>query len=133
MFAVGDNPRAAELAGINVTAVKTASYVISGVLAGMAGVLLTARMGASQPSGSNGWELTALAASVIGGAALSGGAGSIVGTTLGVLALGLIGNAITLHGGIGFYWESVLVGVFLLTAVAMQRIDATDKSSRSLA
>lgn len=122
LFAVGDNAAAAELADIDVPAVKAAAYVVSGTLAGLAGVLTTARMGSGQPSGSNGWELTALAASVIGGAALSGGAGSIAGTALGVLLLGLVSNAITLHGGIGFYWESAVVGVILLAAVALRRL-----------
>lgn len=127
MFAVGDNPRAAELTGVNVAAVRAGAYIVSGFLAGLAGVLLTARMGAGQPSGSNGWELTSLAAAVIGGASLAGGAGSVAGTALGVFVLGLIGNAITLHGGIGSYWESAVTGVFLLVVAALRRMCDTGR------
>lgn len=120
VFAVGNNPAAAEKMGIPVARVKATAYILSGLLCAMAGLILTFRMGAGQPLGTEGWEMNALAASIIGGAALSGGVGAVAGTVMGVMVVGSIANAINLHGGIDFYWESIVAGALLLGVLALR-------------
>ena len=120
IFAIGDNEDAARMMGINIVAVKMLTYMITGVLTAMAGIILTARLGAGQPLGSDGWEMNAIAAVLIGGTLLSGGVGSVTGTFFGVLILGLISNIINLHGEINAFWQPIVTGLLLLGAVFMQ-------------
>ncbi len=120
IFAIGNNQAAAENVGIPVARVKATAYILSGLLCALAGLILASRMGAGQPLGTEGWEMNALAASVIGGAALSGGVGAVAGTVMGVMVVGSIANAINLHGGIDFYWESIVAGALLLGVLALR-------------
>jgi galactofuranose transport system permease protein len=125
VLAVGDNEEAARLMGLRVERVKLVVYVLSGGLAGMAGVLLAAQYGAGQPAEGVGWELTAIAAVVVGGTLLTGGLGSVVGTLWGVLLLGLIFNVLNFENGRGVislspYWQSIILGAFLLVVVTLQ-------------
>jgi len=120
VFAVGDNDEAARLMGLNVSRVTIAVYAISGLLAGLAGVMLASRLGAGQPVAGNGYELDAIAAVVIGGTLLTGGQGSAVSTLVGVLLLGVIFNLFNLEGTISSWWQSVLRGVILLFVVVAQ-------------
>jgi galactofuranose transport system permease protein len=125
VLAVGDNEEAARLMGLKVERVKLAVYTLSGGLAGMAGVLLAAQYGAGQPTEGVGWELTAIAAVVVGGTLLTGGLGSVTGTLWGVLLLGLIINVLNFENGRGVislspYWQSIVLGAFLFVVVLTQ-------------
>jgi galactofuranose transport system permease protein len=125
VLAVGGNEDATRLMGLPADRVKTAVYVTSGGLAGLAGVILAAPFGAGQPIEGVGWELFAIAAVVVGGTLLTGGVGSVGSTLAGVLLLGLIFNILNFENGLGWislsaYWQSVIRGAFLLLVVAIQ-------------
>ncbi len=120
IFAVGDNEEAARMMGVNVEWTKLLTYMITGFLCALSGIILTARLGAGQPIGAEGWEMNAIAAVLIGGTLLSGGLGSVAGTFFGVLILGLISNIINLHGEINAFWQRIVTGLLLLGAVFMQ-------------
>lgn len=120
VLAVGDNDEAARLMGLNISRVTVIVYVISGALAGLAGVILASRLGTGQPVAGSGWELDAIAAVVIGGTLLTGGQGSIVSTLTGVLLLGVIFNLFNLEGQISPWWQLVLRGAILLFVVVVQ-------------
>jgi ribose transport system permease protein len=120
LFAVGDSEEAARLMGLRVDRTLVATYAISGALAGLAGVILAARLGAGQPVAGAGWELDAIAAVVVGGTLLTGGQGGVGSTLVGVLLLGVIFNLFNLEGTISPWWQWVLRGVFLLGVVLVQ-------------
>ena len=120
IYAAGDHQDAARLLGLNVDSVLIATYALSGALAGLAGVVLAARLGAGQPVAGTGWELDAIAAVVVGGTLLSGGQGGVGFTHVGVLLLGVIFNLFNLEGTITPWWQGVLRGVFLLGVVVIQ-------------
>jgi ribose transport system permease protein len=120
VFAVGDNDEAARLMGLNIDRVTILVYGISGLLAGLAGVILASRLGAGQPVAGVGWELDAIAAVVVGGTLLTGGKGSVVSTLFGVLLLGVIFNLFNLEGQISPWWQLVLRGAILLAVVVLQ-------------
>jgi galactofuranose transport system permease protein len=99
--------------------------LLSGLLSGLAGVLLAAQFGAGQPTEGVGWELFAIASVVVGGTLLTGGQGSVITTLAGVLLLGLIFNILNFENGLGWislsaYWQSVVRGVFLMLVVMFQ-------------
>jgi ribose transport system permease protein len=120
IYAIGGNEEAVRLAGINVSRQIMVSYVLSGLFSAMAGVLLAARLGISQPSLGSGYELDAIAAAVIGGAVLGGGGGSVVGTFGGVMVLGLINNLLNLYN-VQSYYQQILKGAIILFAVLARR------------
>lgn len=120
VFALGDNDEAARLMGLNIGRVTIAVYALSGLLAGLAGVILASRLGAGQPVAGAGWELDAIAAVVVGGTLLTGGKGSAVSTIYGVLLLGIIFNVFNLEGQISPWWQLVLRGAILLAVVILQ-------------
>lgn len=120
VYAVGDNEDAARLLGLNVSRVVIATYTLSGALAGMAGIVLAARLGAGQPVAGTGWELDAIAAVVVGGTLLTGGLGGAGATLVGVLLLGVIFNLFNLEGTISPWWQWVMRGTFLLAVVVVQ-------------
>lgn len=95
-YAIGGNENCARLSGINVKAVKTAAFVIIGLCCGVASVLLTSRLDSAVPTNADGYEMDAIAAVVIGGTSMSGGEGSLTGTLIGVLIIGVIGNGLNL-------------------------------------
>jgi len=122
VLAVGGNPEAARLMGLPAERVKFLAYLQSGVLAGLAGVILAAQFGAGQPAEGVGWELFSIAAVVVGGTLLSGGQGSVGATLAGVLLLGLVFNILNFENGMGWislsaYWQSVIRGAFLFLVV----------------
>ncbi|ADV65919.1 ABC transporter permease [Deinococcus maricopensis] len=124
-LSIGDNEDAARLMGFNVGRVKLLVYVISGTLAGLAGVILASQFGAGQPTEGVGWELTAIAGVVVGGTLLTGGRGSLFNTVVGVTLLGLIFNVLNFENGKGIisidvFWQNVIRGVFLLVVVVVQ-------------
>ncbi len=125
VLAIGGNEEAARLMGLPVDRIKIAVYVISGFLAGLAGVVLAAQSSAGQPTEGLGWELSAIASVVVGGTLLTGGVGSVGGTLVGALLLGLIINILNFENGRGetslsAYWQSVIRGGFLLIVVLIQ-------------
>jgi galactofuranose transport system permease protein len=125
VLAVGGNEDAAAMMGLPARRVKALTYVASGGLAGLAGVILAAQFGAGQPIEGVGWELFAIASVVVGGTLLTGGVGSVGSTLAGVLLLGLIFNILNFENGLGWislsaYWQSVVRGVFLLIVVIIQ-------------
>ncbi len=120
IVAIGGNEEAVRLAGINVERHIILAYVLSGLFASMAGVLLAARLGIAQPSLGSAYELDAIAATVIGGAILGGGGGSVVGTLGGVLTLGLIDNLLNLFN-VQSYYQQILKGLIILFAVLARR------------
>ena len=120
VYAVGDDQDAARLLGLETDRVIVATYALSGALAGLAGVVLAARLGAGQPVAGTGWELDAIAAVVVGGTLLTGGQGSAGHTLVGVLLLGVILNLLNLEGTLSPWWQWVIRGVFLLAVVVVQ-------------
>jgi len=122
-YAIGGNAEAVRLAGIDVRAHQLLAYLVSGAFAGLAGLVLTTRLGIAQPSVGAAMELDAIAACVIGGASLAGGVGTVRGTLAGVLLLGLINNLLNLYG-VQAYWQQIVKGALIVFAVlARQRSD----------
>jgi ribose transport system permease protein len=121
IYAIGGNPTAARLSGMNLNRYIIGVYIIVGIVAGLAGVLLTARTGSGQPvSGSEGLELEAITAAALGGAALTGGKGTITGTVLAVILLGVLSNGLTVLG-VNPFWQNVAKGALLVVAIVIQQ------------
>ncbi len=116
VYATGGNPGSARALGVNVRQVKVINFVISAVLAGFVGILIFCRFKSSAPTYGQGMELEAIAASVIGGAMLTGGYGSVVGTLLGSLMMGMVAQGLVLAGA-PTYWYQAFIGVILVIAV----------------
>ncbi|MBM2614569.1 ABC transporter permease [Actinoplanes sp. LDG1-06] len=127
IFAVGGNERAAVLSGIRVNRIKIAVYVISGACAALAGLLLTSELGAAYPDTATTYELNAIAAAVLGGTALSGGRGTIIGTVMGAFVIGFLSDGLVLVG-VSTFWQSVVKGAVIVFAViteqAQQRLQS---------
>ncbi|WP_179611400.1 ABC transporter permease [Rhizobium leguminosarum] len=121
LYAVGGNPEVARLAGINVQLVTIGVYVVSAVLAGLAGIVLAARLDSVQPSSGLGYELDTIAAVVIGGTSLSGGAGGIGGTLIGVLIIGVLRNGLNLLN-VSPFLQQVIIGIVIVLAVGAETI-----------
>ena len=125
VLAVGGGTEASRLMGLPVDRTIFLVYVISGGMAGMAGVILASQFGAGQPIEGIGWELFAIASVVVGGTLLTGGNGSIGGTLAGALLLGIIFTILNFENGMGWislsaYWQSVVRGLFLFVVVVLQ-------------
>ncbi|PHK53999.1 sugar ABC transporter permease, partial [Enterococcus faecium] len=115
IYAVGGNPKSARTSGINVTRIKILVYTLCGALAGIAGLILTARTGSAQTNAGAGYELDAIAAVVIGGTSMAGGVGTLVGTFLGVLIIGGVNHGLDLLCLQSYYPQS-LTGAFIVLA-----------------
>lgn len=126
-YFVGGNERSARLSGIRVGQVQITNYVITGLMAAVAGLLLTARMGTASVSAGLGVELRVVSAVVIGGASLAGGEGTVLGSIFGVALMALINNGLNLLG-VNPYWQNIVIGVVLVIAVAA---DALSRRSRT--
>jgi len=122
LYAVGGNERAALLTGLPVDRVKLWVYTLGGGLAGVAGLLVTARLDSAQPNAGLGYELDSIAAVVIGGTSLSGGRGSVTGTVLGCLIIGVLNNGLFLLN-VSPFWQQVIKGMVILVAVALDRMN----------
>lgn len=127
IYAVGGNEQAARASGINVNQVKMAVYSISGLLAGLAGILLTSRITTGQPNAGAGFELDAIAAVVIGGTSTTGGKGSIAGTLIGVLLIGVINNSLDLLN-VTSYYQQVVMGIIIIGAVVLDSMNQKSNS-----
>lgn len=119
-FAIGGNEEAAALSGINVTRIKVMIYGLSGILAALAGIVLTSRLDSAQPTAGTSYELDAIVAVVLGGTSLSGGRGWIVGTFIGVLIIGVLNNGLNLLG-VSSFFQQVVKGLVILLAVLIDR------------
>lgn len=116
IFAYGSNIEAARLSGINTARVTVSVYAMSGLLSGLAGVLMTSRLGNGIPTAGQGYEMDAIASAVVGGASLSGGSGTILGTVLGALLISLIQNGGNLLG-INAFILQIIVGILIVASV----------------
>jgi len=117
LYAIGGSAEVARLSGIPVATLTNAVYAVCALLAGLAGIVLAARLDSVQPSSGFGYELDTIAAVVIGGASLSGGVGSIGGTAVGVLIIGVLRNGLNLLG-VSPFIQQVIIGVVIALAVA---------------
>jgi inositol transport system permease protein len=126
LYAVGGNPEAARLNGLNVAAIVTSVYLLVGVLSGLAGFLQSARLGAAEATAGAGYELRVIASVVIGGASLAGGRGGIGGTIIGALLIGVLTNGLVIMH-VSSYWQQVVIGFIIVAAVAF---DTFAKSRR---
>jgi ribose transport system permease protein len=115
-FSIGSNEEATAISGINVRRWKIIVYVVGGIFIGMAGVVLTSRLGSAQPALGQGYELEAIAAVIIGGTSLFGGRGSILGTVIGALILSVLINGLRIMS-IQQEWQPVVVGLVIIFAV----------------
>lgn len=121
LYASGGNERAAELSGVPVRRVKVSVYVISGICASIAGLILASTLTSASPTAGNTYELTAIAAVVIGGAALTGGRGNVRGTLLGAFVIGFLGSGLVIVG-VSAYWQMVLIGSVIVLAVLLNTL-----------
>jgi ribose transport system permease protein len=120
-FALGSNEEAARLSGVNVAAWKTVVYMVCGLFAGLAGVVIAARLNSAQPSLGQGYELDAIAAAVIGGTSLSGGEGTILGTVIGAFIISTLTNGLRILS-VPQEWQTVVTGAIVILAVYLDII-----------
>ncbi len=118
VYAIGGNEEVTRLSGINVKKYKTLVYMISGITSGIAAIVLTAKLNSAQPIAGNGYELDAIAATVIGGTSLSGGVGFIWGTLIGAIMMGVIRNGLNLLT-VSTYLQQCVIGVVIVCAVLL--------------
>lgn len=115
-YAIGSNMEATRLSGVNITQYVTLIYTVSGLLCGVAGVILASRLSTGQPTAGTGYELDVIAACVIGGASFSGGEGTILGAMIGALIMGALRNGCNLLD-VSVFWQQVAIGVIIILAV----------------
>ncbi|GAA3910001.1 ABC transporter permease [Microbacterium invictum] len=132
LYAIGSDPDAAHLYGLRVTRRVIFAFVVSGALAGMAGVLYAARYGTVSSSAGFGWELQAIGAAVIGGVAISGGVGTVWGAAIGAFLLLTINRALPILG-IDDFWQRAVVGVLIIGAIVLDRVLAVRQHRRLIA
>lgn len=125
-FALGGNEKAAVVCGVNVHKAKILIYTYAGLLSGLAGIMLTSRISSGQPSAGLGYEFDGIIAAVVGGTSLSGGVGTIPGTVIGAMIVGVLNNGLDLMG-VSSYWQQILRGAIIVVAIV---VDARRNSSR---
>ncbi|GAB2710288.1 rhamnose transport system permease protein [Microbacterium marinum] len=131
-YAIGSDPAAAHLYGLKVTRRIVTAFVVSGALAGLAGVLYAARYGTVSSAAGTGWELQAIGAAVIGGVAISGGVGTVWGAAIGAFLLLTINRALPILG-IDDFWQRAVVGVLILGSIVLDRVLAVRQHRRLIA
>jgi erythritol transport system permease protein len=127
LYASGGNARAAELSGVPVKRVQITVYVLSGICAAIAGLVLSSQLTSAGPTAGTSYELTAIAAVVIGGAALTGGRGTIRGTMLGAFVIGFLSDGLVIIG-VSSYWQTVFTGAVIVLAVLLNSIQYKPKA-----
>lgn len=123
IYAIGGNENAARLSGININRVKIIVYSLAGALAAVGGLIVTSRLDSAQPNAGTSYELDAIAAVVIGGTSLSGGKGSIWGTVLGAVIIGVLNNGLVLLN-VSPFWQQVVKGAVILLAVIIDKANS---------
>ncbi|HAK78365.1 MAG TPA: ribose ABC transporter permease [Runella sp.] len=123
IYAIGGNENASLLSGININKVKIIVYTIAGALAAVGGLMVTSRLDSAQPNAGTGYELDSIAAVVIGGTSLSGGKGSIWGTVLGAIIIGVLNNGLVLLN-VSPFWQQVVKGFVILLAVIIDKANS---------
>ncbi|MBK0003789.1 ABC transporter permease [Erwinia sp. S43] len=118
VYAVGGNQKSARTSGISVVKIKVLVYTLCGALAGIAGLILTARTGSAQTNAGAAYELDAIAAVVIGGTSMAGGVGTLVGTLFGILIIGVMNNGLDLLG-VQSYYQQIIKGALIVVAVLL--------------
>jgi erythritol transport system permease protein len=121
LYSSGGNERAAELSGVPTKAVKITVYMLSGICAAIAGLVLSSQLTSAGPTAGTTYELTAIAAVVIGGAALTGGRGTVGGTMLGAFVIGFLSDGLVIVG-VSSYWQTVFTGAVIVLAVLLNSI-----------
>ncbi len=121
VYAIGGNEQAARLTGINVDRTLLLIYIISGLCMGIAGVIYSARLLSAQPTGGQSYELYAIAAVILGGTSFTGGVGSIVGTLIGALIIGVLNNGLVLMN-VPFFYQLIIQGVVIIVAVLLDQL-----------
>ena len=116
VFAVGSNADGAHFSGINTKKIKAGTYLISGLMAGVAAIILTSRVASGQPNGGLGWETDAITAAAIGGVSMAGGKGSLIGVFFGALFVGMLTNVMTLMD-MNSYYQQIVEGIVLVFAI----------------
>ena len=119
-YALGSNEEATRLSGVNTDKIKIAVYTISGILAAVAGIIITSRLFSAQPTAGDGYELDAIAAVVLGGTSLTGGKGKIAGTIIGALIIGILSNALNILD-VSSYYQMMVKGAVILVAVLLDK------------
>ena len=132
LYALGGNERAAELSGVPIKRVKIWVYTLSGVCAAATGLIIASELTAGAPQTGQSYELNAIAAVVIGGAALSGGRGHIRGTLLGAFVIGFLGDGLVIVG-VSSFWQMVIQGAVIILAVALDEAQQSSKKKQKLA
>lgn len=120
IYAVGGNEKASYISGINIDKVKICVYVVSSLMAVLSGLVLTSRLNSAQPTAGAAYEMDAIAAVVLGGTSMTGGSGSLTGTLIGILILGVLNNGLNLLGVSSFY-QQIVKGIVILIAVLIDR------------
>lgn len=120
IYAVGGNEKASFISGIKIDKIKILVYVISALMAVLSGLVLTSRLNSAQPTAGSAYEMDAIAAVVLGGTSMTGGSGSLTGTLIGILILGVLNNGLNLLGVSSFY-QQIVKGVVILIAVLIDR------------
>jgi len=120
VYALGGNEEATKLSGVSTDKIKIFAYGVSGFFAALAGIIITARLSSAQPTAGQGYELDAIAAVVLGGTSLAGGLGSIMGTVVGALIIGILNNALNLMN-VSSYYQLLVKGIVILVAVLIDR------------
>lgn len=121
IYAIGGSEEVARLSGIDVGAAKLRIYTAAGALAGVGGIVLTSRLNSAQPTAGEGLELDVIAAVVIGGTSLSGGVGTVAGTLIGALIIGVLRNGLNLLN-VSSFWQAVIIGVVIAVAVMVDTL-----------
>ncbi len=120
IYALGGNEEATRISGVNTNSLKILVYSLGGLLSGFAGIITASKLGIGQPTAGNGYELDAIAAVVIGGASLSGGAGTVIGTIIGAAIMGILRNALVLLS-IKSHWQQFIIGCVIIIAVTLDQ------------
>lgn len=131
LYAIGGNRKAAEASGINGKMVIYKSYLINGMLAGLAGVIFMARNNSGLPNGAVGYEMTGLTAAIVGGTSFSGGVGTVMGTVAGAFIIGFLENIMNLLG-VNSYIQNIIEGAIIVIAVAFDIMSKNRKTSKMI-
>ncbi|MFA9188266.1 ribose ABC transporter permease [Flavobacterium sp. FBOR7N2.3] len=126
IYAIGGNEKAAFLSGISINKIKLAVYGIAGMMAAVGGILVTSRLNSAQPNAGMSYELDSIAAVVIGGTSLSGGVGTVTGTVIGAIIIGVLNNGLVLLN-VSPFWQQVVKGIVILLAVIIDKMNQKNK------